>query len=323
MPWPCLVVLLLGAFMAILDAFVVNVALPSIQHRLHASPAAIQLVVAGYQLAYATALVAGSRLGDLHGRRRLFIVGMAVFAAGSLGCGLAPTSTALVAFRLVQGLGAAAMFPQVLSLLRSVIPTSRQPLAFGALGVVLGSAAVVGQVLGGWLVSANIAGLAWRSVFLINLPVGLATIVAARRPVPESRVPDAQRPDLVGSGLLGAARRCLLRLSDPGYLVLALTLQDGLGLKTVTAGFTYALIRITEIPHCRSPKSRSLPGGVGGLDWSLRGCQAVTSWSTSSCMAIGASQAGQHPPMPMRRMKIEHVSHLCSPRARSPQLSHS
>jgi EmrB/QacA subfamily drug resistance transporter len=310
MPWPCLVVLLLGAFMAILDVFVVNVALPSIQHRLHASPAAIQLVVVGYQLAYATALVAGSRLGDLHGRRRLFILGMAVFTAGSLACGLAPTSTALVAFRLIQGLGAAAMFPQVLSLLRSVIPSSRQPLAFGVLGVVLGSAAVVGQVLGGWLVSANLAGLAWRSVFLINLPVGVATIVAARRLVPESHVPDAHRLDLVGSGLLGGALfvlvlplvdgqqagwppwtyACLAAFAPtiflfvvwqrrvervggdplihlplltsrafgigallivafyacltPVYLVLALTLQDGLGLKAVTAGLTYTPLGI-------------------------------------------------------------------------------
>ncbi|WP_282504776.1 MFS transporter [Streptomyces rhizoryzae] len=197
--------ILTGAFMAVLDTFVVLVAAPAVQADLHASDADVQLVLAGYQLTYAIALVTGARLGDRYGRKRLFQYGMALFTVASAGCALAPGAGALIAARLVQGLAAAAMFPQVLALLRVLVPEPRRARAFGVLGAVIGVAGAAGQLLGGVLVAADLFGSSWRPVFWINVPVGAAAVALTARYVPESRAPQAHRPDLAGAGVLTVA----------------------------------------------------------------------------------------------------------------------
>ncbi len=168
-----LAVLLSGGFITIFDLFVVNVAIPSMQSTLSASFAQISFIIAAYELAYGVLLIAGSRLGDRHGRRRLFMLGMAAFALASALCGLAPTADALIAARILQGMAAAMLFPQVYALIRVSYQGHERRRAFGLLGMTLGLAAIAGQVLGGWIVHADLFGLAWRSIFLINVPLGI------------------------------------------------------------------------------------------------------------------------------------------------------
>jgi EmrB/QacA subfamily drug resistance transporter len=200
--WTTLAVMLTGTFMTVMDVFIVNVAIPSIRQTLDASFAQVQWVVAGYGLAYAVALITGGRLGDIHGRRRMFMWGLASFTLSSTLCGLAPNPHALIAARVLQGLSAALLFPQVLSLIRITFSEPRQrATAFAALGVVIGMACIAGQLLGGLLVAADLWGLEWRPVFLINLPLGLAAFVAAPALIAESRAPEgAARID--GAGVL-------------------------------------------------------------------------------------------------------------------------
>src|SRR5439155_15661568 len=145
---------LLGAFLSIADFFIVNVALPTIDTDLHASPATLELVVAGYGVPYALLLVLGGRLGDLFGRRRLFMLGMASFTVFSLLCGVAPTDVALVAFRAAQGASAALMVPQVLATIQATSVGAQRARAIGLYGAAAGIAAVVGQLAGGALVDA-------------------------------------------------------------------------------------------------------------------------------------------------------------------------
>ncbi|MNB75871.1 Multidrug resistance protein stp [compost metagenome] len=198
-PWAGLSVLLLAGFVTIFDLFVVNVAIPSIQTRLGANFAQIGLIVAGYELAFGVMLITGGRLGDMFGRRRLFITGMAGFTLASAFCGLAPGTGYLICARVLQGLAAALLFPQVYASILVNFEDNDRRKAFGLLGMTLGLAAIAGQVLGGWLVHADLFGLSWRSIFLINLPIGALAILAARS-IPESRAP--QRPLLDWPGVL-------------------------------------------------------------------------------------------------------------------------
>jgi EmrB/QacA subfamily drug resistance transporter len=203
--WLGLAVVLTGAFIAMLDTFIVNVAVPSIRADLHASYGEGELVIAGYTLTYAIGQVAGGRLGDTYGRRRLFAIGLAWFTLASALCALAPSPPLLVAGRLLQGAAAALLTPQVLAIIRVTFPEGRpRARAFAIMGVVTGVASVLGQVLGGLVVQANLWGLAWRPVFLINLPIGLAAIAATPFTVPESRAGQAARIDLSGVGLSAA-----------------------------------------------------------------------------------------------------------------------
>jgi MFS family permease len=205
-----LATVLLGAFLSIADFFIVNVALPTIDSRLHASPATLELVVAGYGVPYALLLVLGGRLGDLHGRRRLFMAGMASFTVFSLLCGLAPTATTLVVFRALQGASAALMVPQVLATIQSSCTGARRARAIGFYGATAGIAAVVGQLAGGALVAANIAGESWRPIFLVNVPIGIVGLVLAWRQVPATVSHEPAPVDLPGTGLLAAAVLALL-----------------------------------------------------------------------------------------------------------------
>jgi EmrB/QacA subfamily drug resistance transporter len=208
--WWALPVILVGTFMTILDFFIVNVAIPSIQADLRASAAQIQLVVAGYGLAYAVGLITGGRLGDIAGRRRMFMIGMLAFTAASAACGLAPSAPVLVAARVAQGLSSAMLFPQVLSILNVTYTGKNRARAFTAFGVTLGLAAVAGQLLGGVLIAGDVFGLGWRSCFLINVPVGLAALALTPSLVPESRSDAAGGLDLRGAGVITAGLALLV-----------------------------------------------------------------------------------------------------------------
>ena len=206
--WLGLTVTLTGAFMAIMDAFIVNISLPSIRADLHASFGEAQLIIAAYGLTYTVGLITGGRLGDLYGRKRMFMVGLGAFTLASLGCGLAPTPGALIAGRIAQGLGAAAMFPQVLSWMRvTFTEPAERARAFAALGTTQGLASVAGQIVGGLLVSADLWG--WRPIFLINVPVGLIALVLAARVLDESKA-RAQKLDLAGAALSAIALSFML-----------------------------------------------------------------------------------------------------------------
>jgi EmrB/QacA subfamily drug resistance transporter len=199
--WLILPVIFSATFMAILDVFIVNVAAPSLRHDLGASGAAVQWVVDGYALAFATALITGGRLGDVIGRRRAFRIGVAAFTAASALCGAAPSPAALIAARALQGLSCALMMPQVLSIIQVEFEPHERRRCLAIMGGVQGAASVCGQLVGGALIGLDVLGLGWRTVFLINVPVGLAAVLAAGRLVPESRSESARRLDLPGVGL--------------------------------------------------------------------------------------------------------------------------
>ena len=199
--WLMLIVLLAGQFMALLDVTVVNVAMPTIGRSLHASGGELQLVVAGYTVSYAMLLITGARMGDLYGRRRMFLAGVALFTTASLLCGIAPGIGVLIAARFVQGAGAAAMMPQIMSVIQVRFDGAARARALSAYTAVLSSGFVAGQVIGGVLVTANLFGEAWRPVFLINVPIGLAVLALVPRAVPRDvpgRGASGRRLDLTG-----------------------------------------------------------------------------------------------------------------------------
>jgi MFS family permease len=203
-------IILLGNVLNVFDTFVVNVALPTLSQTLHANSADLELVVAGYSVAYACLLVTGGRLGDTYGRRRLYLIGMTGFVAASAACGTAPTATILIVARLVQGATAALVVPQVLAIIQVTYTGHARQRALGMFGAVMGLAGVAAQILGGILVSADVFGLSWRPAFLLNIPVGVVGVLAARRVIPESR---AERPapiDGWGTAMLGSAVVLLL-----------------------------------------------------------------------------------------------------------------
>lgn len=216
-PWLGLSILLLAGFVTIFDLFVVNVAIPSMQSDLGASFSHIGFIVVGYELAFGALLITGGRLGDLFGRRRLFIIGMGGFTVASALCGLAPNAGFLIGARAFQGLAAALLFPQVYASIRVNFDGDDGRRAFGLLGMTLGLAAIAGQVLGGWLVHADLFGLGWRTIFLINVPVGVFAIVTARW-IPESRAP--HRPSLDWTGVV---------LVSAGLVLLLVPLIEGPG----------------------------------------------------------------------------------------------
>ncbi|MFC6086062.1 MFS transporter [Sphaerisporangium aureirubrum] len=198
-------VVLIGQFMAILDVSIVNVAAPTIRTDLAASGSGLQLIIAGYTVAYAMLLITGARLGGLTGPRRMFLLGLAVFTAASLACGLAGSETALIVFRLAQGAGAALMVPQVLSVIQLRFEGTARARALSAYSAVLAGGIVAGQVLGGALVTADLFGTGWRPVFLVNVPIGVALLVAGARLLPKDHVPRDQGVDLPGLVILSAA----------------------------------------------------------------------------------------------------------------------
>jgi MFS family permease len=215
-----LAVLLMAPFLAQADATIANVATPSIRTDLDASGPAVELVIGGYLVAYATLLITGARLGETYGYRRLFLIGLTVFGLASLAGGLAPDAAVLVAMRVLQGAGAALMYPQTLSGIQLAFHGEQRARAIGLFTIALATGAVIGQVLGGVLVSANLAGTGWRPIFLVNVPICAAVLAAGRRVLPPDERSGAGRLDLAGAAALSAT--VLL-------VVLPLTLGRGAG----------------------------------------------------------------------------------------------
>ncbi|MEV5715194.1 MFS transporter [Amycolatopsis mediterranei] len=200
-PWFMLAVLLLGQFMALLDVTVVNVAMTDIRTDLHASGAALQLVVSGYTVGYAMLLITGARLGELFGRRRLFVTGVVAFTVCSLLCGFAPDAVTLIVARIAQGAGAALMMPQVISVIQAQFSGPARAKALSAYTAVISVAFVAGQVLGGVLVGADLFGTGWRPIFLVNVPIGVLVAALALRLVPGGAAQAGRRLDLAGLAL--------------------------------------------------------------------------------------------------------------------------
>src|SRR4051812_15899730 len=200
--WTALPVLLAGAFMVVLDFFIVNVALPSIATDLGAGESSLEWVVAGYGLTFAAFLITAGRIGDEFGRRRTYAVGIGLFTAASAACGLAPSPGTLVLARVAQGVAGAVVMPQVLSIIGVTYKDGDYVRALSYYGVALGLSAVGGQVIGGALVQTDVAGLGWRGCFLINVPIGLVALALTPRLVPESRAPRRAQIDLPGAVVL-------------------------------------------------------------------------------------------------------------------------
>lgn len=201
---------LLGAALPLIDFFIVNVALPAIDADLAAGPALLELVVGGYGVSYAVLLVLGGRLGDTVGRRRLFLTGMAAFGLTSLACGLAPDAWTLIGARVAQGAAAALMLPQVLATIQATAQGPRRARAMSLYGATAGLSMVLGQILGGVLVAADLAGSGWRAVFLVNVPVVLVGLVLVARVVPETRSDRPAAVDVPGTLLLALSLVSLL-----------------------------------------------------------------------------------------------------------------
>ena len=206
--WWVLAIVVAAQFMFGVDAFIVNVAIPTIAVELRASAAHIEAVIAVYLIGYATLVITGGRLGDIHGTRNTFLAGVLGFTLTSLWCGLAQSGPELILARLAQGATAALMVPQVLATIHVLFVDETRARAFAVYGIVLGLAGAAGFLLGGLLVTMDLAGLGWRAVFFVNVPVGLVIIAAAWRLMPSVPRRPGTRLDIPGAlvlfvGLLG------------------------------------------------------------------------------------------------------------------------
>jgi EmrB/QacA subfamily drug resistance transporter len=208
--WWVLAIVVAAQFMFGVDAFVVNVAIPTIAAELHASPAQIESVISLYLIAYATLIVTGGRLGDIYGTKPVFLLGVIGFTATSLWCGLARSGLELIAARLAQGATAALMVPQVLATLHLLFSDSARSRAFGIYGITLGLAGAAGFALGGILVTLDLGHLGWRAVFFVNVPFGLAIVAAGLRLMPRAPRREGTRLDIPGAIVLFAGVSCLI-----------------------------------------------------------------------------------------------------------------
>jgi predicted MFS family arabinose efflux permease len=233
-----LVALLVAEAMNLLDTTIVQVAGPAVHADLGGATSDVQWFGAAYTLAFAVLLITGGRLGDIVGRRRLFRVGVVVFALASVLCALAPPAAAVIAFRVLQGAAAAAVVPQTLGLIRAMFTDAALARALGAIGPVMGLAAVCGPLAGGALVEA----VSWRAVFLVNVPLA-AVVLALAASLPEDRAPRPPRLDLPGTALVGAgtalAASTLFFAATTGLtLAVVLAAQLGSGASALDAGLT-------------------------------------------------------------------------------------
>lgn len=201
--WAALAILLMAAFMNLIDLSIVNVALPSMQHNMGATSAQIEWVAAVYVLAFALGLLPFGRLGDRIGRKRMFLIGVSGFTLFSLLCGLAPTMNTLIAARLLQGLAGAMMIPQVLALAQVMFPPHERAVAFSLFGLSAGLASVAGPLTGGVLINADVLGLDWRPIFLVNLPIGFVAVLAASLVVPATPTHPELKNDWGGMVIAG------------------------------------------------------------------------------------------------------------------------
>ena len=208
--WLVLGIILCAEIMDLLDATIVNLAATPIERALGGSSSTVQWVVGAYTLAFAVALVVSGRLGDKFSRKNLFVIGAAVFTIASLACAVAQDPTFLITARVAQGFIGALLIPQGFGIMKEVFPPEDLGKAFASFGPVIGLSAVAGPLLGGVLVDADLFGLGWRVVFLINLPVGILTVAGALRFIPQSTRQADLKLDLLGVALLAAASLMLI-----------------------------------------------------------------------------------------------------------------
>jgi EmrB/QacA subfamily drug resistance transporter len=251
--WAILALVLVAECMDLLDGTIVNVAAPTIHADLHAGSTALQWIIGGYALAFAAGLIAGGRLGDIFGRKRLFLIGSIGFVAASTACAFATTPALLIAFRLAQGAAAALLIPQGLGIVRGVFAPEELPKAFTVFGPVIGLSAVLGPILGGALVAADLLGSGWRLIFLVNLPLGLIAAIGATRLMPESRSPKPPTLDVIGTGLaavgMGLLIYPLIQGREAGWPVWAYLMMAG----SVVAFALLAVWGRRERNHGRDP----------------------------------------------------------------------
>jgi len=214
--WEAVSIVLAGAFMALLDTTIVNVALPSIRTGLQASPASLEWIVSGYALSYGLALVPGGRAGDRFGHKRLFLTGLTIFTLASVGCGLAQDQGQIVAARIVQGLGAGLFFPAISATIQHAFTGPARSKAFGVLGAVIGASTAMGPLLGGLIIAAAGTAAGWRWVFLVNLFIGAVAIPVAAWRLPRSAARNRRGFDPAG-----------LLLLTGGLLLLLIPLVEG------------------------------------------------------------------------------------------------
>lgn len=208
--WLVLVVVLVAEIMDLLDSTVVNVGGPSLAKYLGANPTEIQWVIGGYTLALGSGLILGGRLGDRFGRRNAFLFGLVGFTVASLLCAIAPNIALLIVFRVVQGFLGAMLLPQGFGLIRDVFPPKEFGKAFAAYGPVFGLGGILGPILGGFLIEANIADLAWRSVFLVNVPIGIAAAIMSFKYLPKSVADKTVKIDFLGAFMVVLASGMLV-----------------------------------------------------------------------------------------------------------------
>jgi MFS family permease len=264
-----LAVLLTGVFLIVLDFFVVNVALPSVQRDLDADATALQWLVAGYALTFGGLLLVSSRIADRWGRRRMFLLGTGLFVLSSAICGFAPDVHTLLVARLVQGAAAAMVGPTVLSLIGDVYAGPQRVRALGAYATVMGVAAASGQLIGGLLIHLDIAGSGWRSIFLVNVPIGIAALVAAPRLLPDTRV-STPRPDALETvlvvGTLTALVLPLVQGQGQGWPAWTWVTLGGSAVLAGLAGWRGVTLRRRGIaPLVDGTPMRSRPVGAGQL----------------------------------------------------------
>ncbi|MEU6275220.1 MFS transporter [Streptomyces populi] len=258
--WVILAVTLSAIFMQMLDTTITMVALPSLQSDLGSTFAEIQLVVAVYSLAFACVLVTGGRLGDIHGRRKIFLIGMLGFTFASALCGAAPNPTFLIGSRVLQGMCSGLMFPQVLSIIQVTFSAKERPKALAMYGASIGLGTVLGPVLGGWLIQLDILDTDWRAIFYVNLPVGLIALLLGLAKIPESSGDGARRLDVTGALVLSTGLFSLIlplvigREHDwPGWSLALLVLSP-----VVLAGFFWYENRLSH----RADRSPLVPTGL-------------------------------------------------------------
>jgi MFS family permease len=233
--WVALAVVLSGIFVTVMDNSIVNIAIPSIRSTLHASFGEAELTVASYALAFSAGMITGGRLGDIYGQRRVFMVAFAAFTLTSFICGVAPNIEVLIIGRLLQGASAAMLSPQVFALVRmSFTEGGERTAAFGAMGLAIGLANVAGLILGGVLIQADLFGLAWRTVFLVNLPIGIAAIFLKPLVLDDMRSGERKRLDLAG-----------VALSTLAMLLLMLPLVEGP--ERGWAGWPIAMLAVSPV----------------------------------------------------------------------------
>ena len=203
--WVVLAIVLVAEIMDLLDSTVITIAAPTVRAELGGGTSTMQWWAAGYTLAFGVFMIVGGRLGDIFGRRRVFIVGITGFTLASAACALAPSPDVLIGTRVLQGAFGALLIPQGLGVIKNVFPPKEMGGAFAAFGPVMGLAAIAGPILAGWLVTADLLGTGWRMIFLVNVPLGLIGLAGAVRFMPESKAANPVRLDPLGVVLISTA----------------------------------------------------------------------------------------------------------------------